>query len=76
MTERVGVVVGGGGLTCVIAGVPPSRTSDWLARSLARRVRWELQQSRLVDNSARANTRNTRCIEKSTAASEADKAQK
>lgn len=33
------------GLTCVVTGVPPSTTSDWLARSQTRQVRWALDQT-------------------------------
>lgn len=33
------------GLTCVVTGVPPSTTSDWLARSQTQQVRWALDQT-------------------------------
>lgn len=31
-------------LTCVVADVPPSRTSDWLALNLTQPAHWELQK--------------------------------
>lgn len=33
------------GLTCVVTGVPPSTTSDWLAQSQIQQVHWELDQT-------------------------------
>lgn len=33
------------GLTCVVTGVPPSTTSDWLAPSQIQQVHWELEQT-------------------------------
>lgn len=33
------------GLTCVVTAVPPSTTSDWLARSQTQQVRWALDQT-------------------------------
>lgn len=34
------------GLTCVVTGVPPSTTSDWLARNQIQQVRWELHKKK------------------------------